>query len=244
MKNYEIGGKFSLLDRTLQVNLAAYQIDWTNIQQTIFDQNISNQTFTANFTDARIRGVEGDITWRATSNFTINSAFSYNDSKLTAYRRTTTVLNPLGSPLSLSPKFQGNIRARYETELSSGLKPFVQVGFHYVGKSISSVFNNVDIKLPTFNATKGYVAQVPITYNGVVVKPGDVVAPFPASLPQKSYSTLSASFGVSKDNWGIEIFGENLTDERPELFKSGNDGELRVTTSRPLSVGLRVSFNM
>ena len=244
VKNYEIGGKFSLLDRTLQLNFAAYQIDWTNIQQTIFDQNISNQTFTANFTDARIRGIEGDITWRATSDFTINSAFSYNDSKLTKYRRTTTVVNPLGSPLSLSPKFQGNIRARYETELSSGLKPFVQAGFHYVGKSISSVFNNVDIKLPTFNATQGYVAQVPITYNGVIVRPGDVVAPFPASLPQKSYSTLSASFGVSRDNWGVEIFGENLTNERPELFKSGNDGELRVTTSRPLTVGLRVSFNM
>lgn len=244
VKNYEIGGKFPLFDRSLQVNFAAYLINWSNIQQTVFDQNISNQTFTANFTDARIKGIEGDVTWRATNELTFNSAFSYNDSELTKYRRNTTVVNPLGSPLALSPKFQGNLRARYETELSSGLRPFAQVGIHYVGKSISSVFDNVDIKFPTFNATNGYAAQVPVIYNGVTVNPGDVVAPFPASLPQKSYTTLNASFGVSKDEWSLSVFGENLTDARPELFKSGNDGELRITTSRPLTVGLRVSYRM
>jgi iron complex outermembrane recepter protein len=244
VNNYEIGGKFSLLDRRLQINLAAYLIDWTNIQQTIFDQNISNQTFTANFTDARIKGIEGDITLRATPELTINSAFSFNDSELTAYRRTTTVVNPLGSPLSLSPKFQGNLRFRYEKELSSGARPFFQAGVHYVGSSISSVFNNVDIKLPGSNATLGYLPQIPVTYNGVTVRPGDVVAPFPASLPQASYTTLNLGFGVSKDDWTLEFFAENLTNERPELFKSGNDGELRVTTSRPYTAGLRMSFKM
>jgi iron complex outermembrane recepter protein len=244
VKNYEIGGKFSLLDRTLQINFAAYKIDWSNIQMTIFDQNISNQTFTTNFIDAEIKGVEADITWRTTSELTINSAFSFNDSEITAYRRNTTIIRPLGSELALSPRFQGNIRARYETETSSGLKPFAQVGVHYVGKSISSVFDNVNINLPTFNATNGYAAQIPIVYNGVTVNPGQAVSLAPASLKQNAYTTISASFGVSKDNWSIEVFGENLTNERPELFKSGNDGELRVTTSRPLNVGVRVSFSM
>jgi outer membrane receptor protein involved in Fe transport len=244
VNNYEIGGKFALLDRTLQVNVAAYQIDWTNIQQTVFDQNISNQTFTANFSDGRIKGVEGDVTWRATSELTFNSAFSFNDSELTAYRRTTTILNPLGSSLALSPKFQGNMRLRYETELSSGLRPFISAGVHYVGSSISSVFNNVDLKLPGSNASQGYVAQLPITYNGKLIRPGDVVAPLGGSQDQASYTTFNMSFGASKDEWGIEAFVENLTNQRPELFKSGNDGELRITTSRPFTAGLRFSYKM
>jgi len=242
VKNYEVGWKLALLDHTLQFNAAAYQINWENIQMTVFDQNISNQTFTTNFTDARIRGVEGDVAWRPTKELTVNGGFSYNDSELTKYRKAATVLVPLGSPLALSPKFQGNIRMRYETETASGLRPFAQGGFHFVDSSISSDIDNVSIKLPGFNATAGYAAQVPITYNGVTVKPGDVIVPLKGALKQKSYTTLSASVGASKDNWTVELFGENLTDARPELYKSGNDGELRVTTSRPQTFGVRLSI--
>ena len=234
VKNYEIGGKFSLLDKTLQINLAAYQIDWTSIQQTVFDQNISNQTFTTNLSDARIRGIEGDVTWRATQDLTINGAFSFNDSELTRNLQSSTVLSPVGSSLALSPKFQGNIRARYETELASGLRPFVQAAFHHVGSSVSSIIDNVDIRYTGPTAT----------YNGRTVRAGDIIVPLRGALPQRAYNTFSMSLGVSKDQWGIELFADNLTDERPELFRSGNDGELRTTTSRPRTIGLRASFKM
>ena len=244
VKNYEIGAKISLLNRSLQINLAAYQIDWTNIQITLFDQNISNQTFTTNLVDARIKGIEGDVTWRATRELTFNAAGSYNDSSLTKYRKNTVVLLPLGSPLSNSPKFQANIRMRYETELASGLKPYFQASFHHVGSSISSIIDNVSIRYPTFNATAGYAASVPVTYNGVTIRPGDVVTPLRASQPQASYNTFSSAIGVSRDDWTLELFAENLTDERPELYKSGNDGELRITTSRPRTIGMRVSLKM
>ena len=244
VKNYEVGGKFALLNRTLQINVAAYLIDWTNIQMTVFDQNISNQTFTNNFVDARIKGVEGDITWRATPEFTLNGAFSYNDSELTKYRRPTQVLLPLGSPLALSPKFQFNIRARYEKELASGLRPFIQAGFHRVGPSISSDFSDVSIRYQGSNPTVGYAPSLPVVYNGVTVRPGDVIVPLQASQQQAGYSTFSASIGASKDDWSIEIFGENLGDARPELYKSGNDGELRITTSRPRTIGMRISYKI
>ena len=244
MQNYEVGGKFSLLDRTLQINLAAYLIDWKNIQITVFDQNISNQTFTTNLLDARIKGLEGDVTWRATPEFTINSAFSFNDSEMKKYRKNTLVLRPLGGPLALSPKFQFNARLHWEKEMASGLTPFANVGFHYVGKSISDVIDNVSIRYQASNPTLGYAASIPVTYNGVTVRPGDVIVPIQAAQQLRSYNTFNASFGVSKDEWRIELFGDNLTDERPELYKSGNDGELRTTTSRPRTLGLRFSYKI
>ena len=232
--NYEIGWKLSLLDRKLQFNAAAYQIDWKNIQMTVFDQNISNQTFTTNLTDARIRGIEGDVTWRTTSELTINAAFSYNDSKLTKYRQAATVLSPIGSPLALSPKFQGNLRMRYETETSSGMRPYVQASVHHVGSSISSNIDNLDIRY----------SGPAVVYNGVTVNSGDVVSFLPASLKQASYTTISAAIGVGKDSWSIEAYVDNLTNERPELYRFGNDGEQRITTSRPLTAGVRVSYQM
>jgi iron complex outermembrane receptor protein len=244
VQNYEIGGKFSLMDRRLQVNFAAYQIDWSNIQITVFDQNISNQTFTTNLLDARIRGLEGDVTWRTTPEITFNSAFSYNDSEMTKYRKNTAVLRPLGGPLALSPKFQFNARLHWEKELASGLVPFAQIGIHYVGKSISDVIDNVDIRYQSSNPTLGYAAAIPVTYNGVTVRPGDVIAPIDGAQNLGSYTTAAMSFGVSKDEWRLEVFGDNLTDARPELYKSGNDGELRTTTSRPRTFGLRFSYKI
>jgi len=243
VKNYEVGWKLSLLDRSLQFNAAAYQIDWTNIQMTVFDQNISNQTFTTNFADARIRGFEGDVTWRATPAFTIDSGFSYNDSELTKYIYSkTSTLVPLGSPLALSPKFQGNIRGRYEFELPNNLHAFAQAGYHYVGKTISSDIAGGGITMPTTNPTLGYAPTTNIVYNGVTVKPGDVVVPVNASFPQAAYSTISASIGVTRDNTTVELYGENLSDARPQLYTSANDGEKRVTTIRPLTIGIRLSF--
>ncbi len=244
VKNYEVGGKFALFDRRLQVNLAAYRIDWSNIQITVFDQNISNQTFTTNLLDARIKGIEGDITWRATRELTLNSAFSYNDSETTAFRRNTRVLRPLGGPLALSPRFQFNVRLAWEKELASGLRPFANARFQHVGDSISDVIDNVDIRYQSSNPTLGYAAAIPVTYNGVLVRPGDVIAPLPVSQPLASYSLLGGSFGVARDGWRIEVYGDNLTDARPQLYKSANDGENRVTTSRPRTIGLRFSYKI
>jgi hypothetical protein len=144
----------------------------------------------------------------------------------------------------LSPKFQFNARLHWEKELSSGLTPFAQIGIHYVGKSISDVIDNVDIRYQSSNPTLGYATSIPVTYNGVTVRPGDVIAPINAAQNLGSYTTAGMSFGVSKDDWRLEVFGDNLTDERPDLYKSGNDGELRTTTSRPRTIGLRFSYKI
>jgi iron complex outermembrane receptor protein len=232
--NYEIGGKFSLLDRRLQINLAAYQINWKDVQMTVFDQNISNQTFTTNLIDAKIKGVEGDITWRATQGLTFNGAFSYNDTSVEKLLRNAQVLAPVGSPLALSPKFQFNARVNYEWETSSGLRPFVNLGVRSVGSSWSDVIDNVDIRYQGYNPTLGYAASTPVLYNGVLVRPGDVILPLKARQKMDGYTTFTASLGASKDEWRMELFVDNLTDERAQLYTNASDGERRVTVRCPV----------
>lgn len=250
--NYEIGAKLGLFDHQVQANVAAYIINWTGIQIAVFDQNISNQTFINNLANGRIHGIEGELTYRPheVRGLTISSGFSYNDSKLTSCGSTTiatllcsqNVFVPFGSPLALSPKFQGNIRARYEWETKTGLKPFVQVGAHYVGSTITADISNVNILYGCASPYSG--CGVNSTINGVTVKPGDAITQIPDSFAQPAYHTFEASFGASKDLWNIEFFADNIGDARPQLFTSGNDGEVRVTTSRPRTFGIRVGFKM
>jgi len=60
---------------------------------------------------------------------------------------------------------------------------------------------------------------------------------------QQSYNTLDAAFGLNLNNWSIELFGENLTDERAQLFINSLDTDLRITTNRPRTFGLKVRFD-
>jgi outer membrane receptor protein involved in Fe transport len=60
---------------------------------------------------------------------------------------------------------------------------------------------------------------------------------------QDSYDTVDGAIGISTDNWGVELFGENLTDERAELFINSLDTDLRITTNRPRTFGVRVSYD-
>ena len=60
---------------------------------------------------------------------------------------------------------------------------------------------------------------------------------------QDSYNTLDGAFGMHFENWSFEVFGENLTDERAELFINSLDTDLRVTTNRPRTFGIKVSYD-
>ena len=60
---------------------------------------------------------------------------------------------------------------------------------------------------------------------------------------QDSYNTLDGAFGVQMDNLTVELFAENLTDERAELFINSLDTDLRITTNRPRTLGVRLSWD-
>lgn len=58
-----------------------------------------------------------------------------------------------------------------------------------------------------------------------------------------SYSTVSLSMGVKTDEWSIELFGDNIFDERAEIAGNFINDRERITTNRPLTVGIRVGYD-
>jgi outer membrane receptor protein involved in Fe transport len=59
---------------------------------------------------------------------------------------------------------------------------------------------------------------------------------------QAGYGILDARAGVSRENWTAELFVENFTDKRAELFINTQDDIPRITTNRPLTAGIRLSY--
>ena len=144
--NYEAGWKLDLLDRTLRFNGSIFFVEVEDLQTTIFDPSITNLFFSDNAADAEILGIEGDFIWNATDNLTISGAFSYLDTEI------TDVITPSndvreGDELAYAPEFQGNLRARYEWFLDSGLQLHVMphVSFSASAQSDVVVINNSEV---------------------------------------------------------------------------------------------------
>ncbi|MBY6218432.1 TonB-dependent receptor [Qipengyuania aquimaris] len=62
-------------------------------------------------------------------------------------------------------------------------------------------------------------------------------------LELDSYTVFDLSAGVKGEQWSFELFGDNLFDERAQISGNFVNDRPRITTNRPLTVGLRVGFD-
>jgi outer membrane receptor protein involved in Fe transport len=207
VKNYELGWKTEFLNGQVRLNGSAFYVDIANLQTQIFDPSITNLFFSANAANAEIYGIETDfvIAPDALPGFSIAGAFSILDTEITEVLiPTDDVL--VGSDLAYAPPFQGNLRARYEWDLSSMLEAYVQPQVTYSDAKFTDV---VEIN----------------------------------KLELDSYTVVDLSVGVKADRWRLEVFGENLFDERAQISGSFGNDRPRVVVNRPLTVGVRVGFD-
>ncbi len=138
--NYEFGWKTDLLDYTLRLNGSVFFAEIERLQTTIFDPSITNLFFSDNAADAEVRGIEGDFIWAppGISGLTVTGAFSLLDTEIS---RVITPTNDviLGDSLAYAPEQQGNLRARYEWSVGSGLTAHVMPQISYSAESYSDI---------------------------------------------------------------------------------------------------------
>lgn len=212
LENLELGWKATLLDGKMRLNGSLYRIDWEDIQVSQFDsQNISIFTIVDNGGDAEINGLEMDMVWAINDNLSLFGAMSYNDTELVRVDKGFSfVVQDQGRPLPLTPKLQGNLRARYYWNVSGGNEAFWQVGAKYSDEALNSIVDT---------------ATEPNTM-------------------QDSYVIMDASIGLTTDTGlGVEVYVENLTDERAQLHINRQDFFERTTTNRPRTIGMRFSYD-
>jgi len=57
-----------------------------------------------------------------------------------------------------------------------------------------------------------------------------------------AFTTYDAALGVGKDAWLVQLYGENLTDTRTELYANYSQWYKAVTVARPRTIGFRYSY--
>lgn len=138
--NYEMGWKLDLFDYSVRFNGSVFFVEIESMQTTIFDPSISNLFFSDNAADAEVMGFEGDVTWVPASveGLTLNAAFSFLDTEITKVLTPTDDVRK-GDELAFAPEFQGNLSARYEWQLDSGLTAHVMPHVSASSESYSDV---------------------------------------------------------------------------------------------------------
>jgi iron complex outermembrane receptor protein len=250
LDNYEVGMKGDFLDGILRVNATAFYSEISNLQTSRFDPtNISFLVFTNNVGDAEITGLDADVTWLATDNLVINAAASFLDTELTSVNEELRGIAPgVGSKLPYSADFSGNLRAQYFYELADGLTGYVNGSVSYTGDRLSSMSMNAYVledatQLIYGTGTGLNIQQEADVYEGVTYADSNGETFKGGRYVQDSYVLANIAFGVTNDDWKVEVYIDNLTDEHAILYIDGQQYTPKVVTNRPRTVGLRMSYD-
>jgi len=260
LTNFEIGLKGDFFDNRLRLNATYYTSEIDELQTTRFDpSNVAFLVFIENVGDAEVQGIDADFTWVPTDNLTISGALSFVDSEITRLNdQLVGLAAPVGSELPFTADFSFNIRGRYEFEVPSfDAQAFVQAGVVHTGDSFSGIIGNANFVEDTTRRIFGAGSGLQIVNEGGTFGSSGVATEVPGSVGltpdgqffqngryvQESYTTVNFSTGIRKENWGAELYINNLFDEDGVININTFDYTPRVSVIRPRTVGIRFNWD-
>jgi iron complex outermembrane recepter protein len=175
VKSYEIGAKTEFFDNRVRLNLAGYIMDRTGTQTDFdnVDTDPTSPTFNLHTEETRnapgtskIRGVEVDLTVRATNELTLGTSYAYTDAQVPA------TPNPfLGNVLFpvyvvYTPRHAASVYMDYERPLGgSGMRVLVHLDAAYGSPNYS--FQNEPVKADQSFIVNGRIALADIPLGSV-----------------------------------------------------------------------------
>ena len=192
-KNFEIGTRFSLADGSMLFDIAAYHIDWDNIQARLFVP-VTFEAYTTNGGGADIDGVELTMTLNPTKNLQFMSSVSYNDARLSSllpdsfaagggYAKGTTLPGasdwtlsnsvslhfddaPMKPRFSLAHRYLSNAPVAFDSTLEKG-------DYHIVDlTAFMNLTDNIELGVYAKNIFDQYgILSAPFSFAGAVVRP-------------------------------------------------------------------------
>jgi iron complex outermembrane receptor protein len=132
--NYEIGTKTTWYDGRLVLNLAAYQIDWSN--QIVRALGATFATLNTNAGKTTVKGVELEMRAKPADGLELGAGVAYTDSSYDKYTFGTLALlgmNPVldGTRLQYVSTWQSNFSVQYVFPVSDGVEWFSRADFSY-----------------------------------------------------------------------------------------------------------------
>jgi outer membrane receptor protein involved in Fe transport len=228
----EIGAKFSILDRKLTGDVSLYDYVFADLQLTAFDIATTSY-FVQNAASATTRGVEVNLAYQATRDFSVHTDIGFNRARFEnfpgaqcyagepqasftqgytdasgAYHCVTQ--NLAGLPLNRAPNWVGLAGASYDHDLFGDYRLGLTADVRY---------------------SSGYWAASPL-------EPGSW---------QGEYATLDMSVRVYNAKWDLALIGKNLTDTYYAVFAGdkalGLPGDMTASLGLPRQVILQLTYH-
>lgn len=133
--NYEVGVKTSLADNRATLNVAAFQIDWSDVIQ--FVRLSCGFQFIANAGNARNRGLEVELNVAPAPGWEFNLGMGYTDAKFTKITNPFAAIN-VGDRVQQVPEWTFTGGGQYMFGISDNMDGFVRGDFSYYGDSLSA----------------------------------------------------------------------------------------------------------
>jgi outer membrane receptor protein involved in Fe transport len=194
LTNLEAGWKTTWLDNTLAFNGAVFHQTWEDFQFALLGANGLTEIKNAN--QAEINGLEMDLQWALTYNFTLTGGVAFYDAELTENYCGETDANgvpiidcdepqaPEGTQLPITAKVKGNLVGRYNFDWGD-----------YAGYLQGAVVHEGERKSDLRLAEREILGDLP------------------------AYTTLDLSLGFAKDDWKVDFYIRNVTDKRGEISR-------------------------
>jgi iron complex outermembrane receptor protein len=148
--NIELGIRSTQLDGLLSIDVAAFHVDWKNIQ---LIEAIGGFNFNGNGGTARSQGLEWTFAYIPVHGLTFTWTGAYTDAKLTS--DAPGVNGVSGDPLPYAPKWGTSLDGEYGWAAFSNYKGFIGATWSYVGARSTDFGSSVDL-IPTQVALSSY----------------------------------------------------------------------------------------
>lgn len=139
---YEVGLKNEFGNGLVTFNVAAYRTEWSDLIANVLGPD-NRTAYRTNAGEARIDGVEVDLTVRPLTGISLFAGVAYTDARLTKDEPllpTNPTLGRAGDRLPLVPKWTANGALQYDAELGGDWNGYARVDMNYVGPS-GNTFN-------------------------------------------------------------------------------------------------------
>lgn len=202
LASYEIGMKSQFADRRVQLDLAAFRIDWDDIQVASSFNGIGGLV---NGGEATSEGIELSTLLRATDDLQLGLNAAYTKAEVKNDFEATVIPQPgfdvvlntglAGDRMPYVPKLAWSATAEYLFDFAGGAQGQVGAILRWVGDRVNDTTERQRVTAPGDPST---ILQETVT----------------APVELDAYRALDLYAGIGKGGWMLRAYVNNVTDER------------------------------
>lgn len=155
---YELGMKADFLDRRLRLNVALFRNDYSDLQRIVSQPGIASVQFIDNSADARMQGVEIDVTASPTRGLEFTGSVGYLDAHYTKVRGDlngdlVVDARDLNLKLARAANWTFSVGGIYTLEFGSGAS--IKTQMFFIHRARSAALDDNSVFYPDYNDLRG-----------------------------------------------------------------------------------------